>query len=348
MSLEVSDAVKNLLPQVPQGPAAVIDQLRPLADAGDDSATVVLAWCFLQAGRVPDGVPYARRAAALGATQIAANYASNLLSQPEQRDTTIEFTRIALSHGWQMDPLGWLSQFTQRGDLDGAVEMVRLTTESPSPARVDKEWDELLNRARSSRDEFGAELASVRSSREQAIEQIEGHENAVEAERRRLEELGKKIEILAHEAAADDLSKQYAQHAKRNERTAFWFTLAAVSVGLVAAAVAVYFTLKHANERDPDLTEGLVKAAVALPVALFAAYLGRLGSRYRRMAWRWRHVELQLRTVESYIAELSPERRNTLVEVLALRFFPGQGLDLDGSSVADDGPGLAALTRAQS
>jgi hypothetical protein len=345
--IEVSGAVRALLPQVAQSPAAVIDQLRPLADAGDDGAVILLAWCFLQAGRWLDGIEYGRRAAKLGATQIAAQYASNLSGQAEHRDLTIELTAAALSNGWQMDPLGWLAQFNQRGDTDGAAEMLRLTTVTPAAARADEEWDELLRRARSSREAFNAEISEVESSRQEAIREIEGHEDAVEVERKRLEELGKKIETLAHDAAADELAKQYANQAKRNERTAFWFTFAAVAVGLVAAAVAVYFTLEHADDRDPDLAEGLVKAAVALPVALFAAYLGRLGSRYRHMAWRWRHVELQLRTAEPYIAELSPERRVALIEVLALRFFPGQGLDLEGVSVADDGPGLSALARPQ-
>jgi hypothetical protein len=155
------------------------------------------------------------------------------------------------------------------------------------------------------------------------------HERSVAEEQERLSELGHKVELLAHEAAEEELSRQYARQAQRAERTAFWFTVAALVVGAAAVSLAAYFTLTHI-QHPPDIAAGLAKAAIAIPFALFAAYLGRLAGRYRQVAWRWRHVELQLRTADPYIAELDPERRRALVEALALRFFPGQPLDISG------------------
>jgi hypothetical protein len=100
-------------------------------------------------------------------------------------------------------------------------------------------------------------------------------------------------------------------------------TAAALLLGTLAVGLAAFFTLTHINDK-PDIAEGLPKAGISIPFALLAAYLGRLGARFRQIAWRWRHVELQLRTAESYIGELDSDRRSSLIEALALRFFPGQ------------------------
>ena len=50
-----------------KAPAAIADQLKPLADSGDDYAVVLAAWSLMQAGRWPEGIQYAERAAELGA-----------------------------------------------------------------------------------------------------------------------------------------------------------------------------------------------------------------------------------------------------------------------------------------
>jgi hypothetical protein len=186
-----------------------------------------------------------------------------------------------------------------------------------------------MERVREATATFDRHAAGVEEAKVKAIVSIESGERQVNEEVDRLASLGHKVETLAHEAASDELSRQYSIQAKRNERAAFWFELGALVVGAGAALVAAYFTWKHANDK-PGLTEGLAKAGIAIPVALFAAFLARLATRFRRMAWRWRHVELQLRTAEPYIAELGEDQRSRLVETLALRFFPGQPLDISG------------------
>lgn len=332
---QFSPELAALLPQLAQAPTPALDQLRALADAGDEDAAVFTAWAFQQAGRWPEGVPYAERAADRGAPAIAVNYASNMFGAPEHRDAALRLLTRALEAGWSIDPLGWIPALAQRGDTEGVLRLFELATTS-WPRSAGTEVDELMARLRGAREEFASRLTEVEHEKEVAITAIKEHESSVSEEQERLRQLGHKVEVLAHEAAADELSRQYAQQAKRSERTSLWYTVAALVVGAGAAALAAYFTLKHIND-ETNVAKGVARAAIAIPIALFAAYLGGLAGRYRQIAWRWRHVELQLRTAESYISELEPERRNALIESLALRFFPGQSLDVtSGASGESD------------
>jgi hypothetical protein len=337
----LSPEISALLPQIAQQPAAAADQLRALADTGDPHAIVLAAWALAQAGRWAEAIPYAERAGELGAVQIIGQYVGNMIGQPEHRDAALRMLRIGMAGGWQVDPLGWLPTFAQRGDAEGAATLIELAT-SGWPQTSGARADALVTRLSTAMKAFDDRIHEVDGAKRDAIEAIKTRESQVDAEVQRLADLGYKVETIAHAAASDELSRQYARQAKRNERSAFWFTVAAIVVGAGAAGIAAYFTLSHATD-GPSVAEALTKAGIAIPVALFATFLGRLASRFRQMAWRWRHVELQLQTAEGYIAELDKDQRARLVETLALRFFPGQPLDISGSS----GPESEGLVRTQ-
>src|SRR5689334_14356667 len=98
--------------------------MKSLADQGDDSAVVLAAWTLSQAGRWQEGVPYAKRAAELGAFMVAANYVGNMFSLPEQTNDALDLLASAMDGGWNVDPLGWLPAVAQRGDTAGANKLV--------------------------------------------------------------------------------------------------------------------------------------------------------------------------------------------------------------------------------
>ena len=327
----ISSEIEGLLPELGPQPAAVADRLKVLADAGDDQAVVLAAWSLLQAGRWQEGIPYAERAAELGSVQIVANYAGNMIGTPEHREKALSLLRAAMEGGWQVDPLGWLPTVVGQNDTAAAGVLIDLATSPPWPRLTGGRIDTLVDRLTKANETFESHAADVERAKTNAVTNIESGEKKVNEEVKRLSSLGHKVETLAHEAASDELSRQYSDQAKRNERAAFWFELLAIAVFVAAVAVAAYFTLTHVND-TPDLAEGLAKAGVSIPIALLALFLERLATRFRQMAWRWRHVELQLRTAEPYIAELDEQRRMNLIETLALRFFPGQPLDISGGS----------------
>src|SRR4051812_912367 len=112
---ELSPELAALVPQLVQ-PAAVVDQLRPLADGGDDYAVVLTAWALAQVGRWQEGIPYALEATKKGAGFVAANYVGNLMGAPEYREQALDLLSDAMDAGWAVDPFGWLPTFAQRSD----------------------------------------------------------------------------------------------------------------------------------------------------------------------------------------------------------------------------------------
>ena len=97
-----------------------------------------------------------------------------------------------------------------------------------------------------------------------------------------------------------------------------------------------------------DVSAILSKGLLTLPLVAVAGYFGGLARSHRRMAWHWRHVELQIRTAESYLAPLDDAARKTMLATLALRFFPGQTLNPqggEGQGATDTPEVVAALSR---
>ena len=292
---------------------------------------LLLAWAYAQAGRIPEGVPYVERLADHGATQVVAQYAANLIGSPDQREIAMRLLRRAMGTGWQVDPLGWIPSFAQRGDGEAVAELLELARLPWPAAPIEGELDDLVARLRDATRTFDSRLRTVDEARNVAVDSIAQHEQAIREEVSRLSKLGRRVERLSHEEAADTLGKQYAAEAKRNERAATWFTTGAILVGASAAFLAAYFTLKHINDNSMAV-EGLVKGTIAIPIAVFATYLGRQAGRFREVAWRWRHVELQIKTADPYISELPDDRRLAMTETLAARFFPGQSLNVEGGT----------------
>jgi hypothetical protein len=317
--------------------------VRQLADAGDENAVILAAWTLGKTGQWQEGLPYAKRAVDLGASWVAANYVGNMIGTPEHREAALAMLERALANGWSVDPLGWVGAVAQQGDAAGVKRILDLALQTWPETRQHELNHQLLDAFRGASHQLDSQIGQVEQSKTVAVEAIQGHEAAVEQERQRVAAVAKKALALAHGVASEELARQYADKAKWTQIAGWIFTGLAVLVGAGAAALAAVITLEYANDQDPDILLGLAKSAIALPIALLAAYLGRLAGRYRDMAWRLRHMELQLLTAELYIAELPEDRRAALVEQLALRFFPGQPLDITTGGGGNEGPGLAAV-----
>ena len=205
-----------------------------------------------------------------------------MIGTPEHRPAALRLLRIAMESGWQADPLGWLPTAAQQADARMAAELLDLSV-MPWPSIPDERVSALMERLHTATETFDRHATDVEDAKTKAIATIQSREKNVNQEVDRLANLGHKVEKLAHEAASDELSRQYSLQAKRNEKAASWFELGALVVGAGAAILAAYFTLRHADG-TADLTEGLTKAGIAIPIALFAAFLARLATRFRRMA----------------------------------------------------------------
>jgi hypothetical protein len=316
--------------------------IRPLADEGDAVATVLTAQYLMNAGNYAEGIPYAQKAARAGNGFIAQNYFGNLWGQPDHKVEAIAFLQLAMEAGYPGgNPIEYAPSAIQEGREDLAIQLLRLGI-GPQPAPARAAWEDLLDRAQQDESRIKSAAEEVDSHRATALEEIQKSEESLEENRDRAKRLVEETDQLVHEASAATLAREYGRHAQAEEERADRFTRAAILAGLVAAiGTAVIAYLAFSNESGVGAV--LTKGALTIPLILFAGYVARLAGQFRRKAWGWRHVELQIQTSEPFIALLDDGPRKALLAALALRFFPGQSQAPDGDAVADLGDPAAIL-----
>jgi hypothetical protein len=355
LTLDFSDELRTevaaALQQWPSNPQAAASAVRSLADREPEHAglAALAAMVTVQAGPSwQDGLPYARRAASAGLVTPLNNYYGNMLGDPSHLPEAIEFMGLLRDVGWPIDPLAHIPQVAQAGRTDLVEKLVDLASR-PAPSGARTQWEELLADTRASSDAVRHAASVVDTERDRALSAINGHEARVREERERMAALVAEVTDLANEGAAVQLAKEYAVQAKAVETTADRYTTASIALGAFAAlttCVIAYFAFKLESDAGAVVT----KAALALPVILFAGYVARLAAIHRQQAWRWRHIELQIRTARPFVSPLDEEQRKTLIAALALRFFPGQSVH-DGQAraadVSDPVAVLADLLRSQ-
>jgi hypothetical protein len=318
--------------------------LVPIADDGDRDAITLLAWMLVNMGRAGEGTRYANQAFEFGAMLALVNYGPNLLGQGNRPDG-IEWLRRAIAWGWPHDPLAYVQQVVQQGDPDAAFELLQLARTS-RPQLAANAVERVLDSARSSLSEIADLKSASTHARDEAVAAIDADATHIEDERKRVEGLVDDVTKLVHGVAAEQLATEYAKHADETEKTARNFTWGAIVFGAVAVGISLYIALKGVASGH-DAGSILSKGLLTLPVIALAGYFGGLAGSYRRMAWHWRHVELQIRTASPYIAPLEEAPRKAMVAALALRFFPGQALNPQSgdTEAATDTPSIvAALT----
>jgi len=305
-------------------------------------ANVLTAQYLINAGNVVEGIPYARKAARAGHGVIAQNYFGNLWGMPEHKSDAIEFLELTMAAGYPApNPVEHAPAAVQEGREDLALQLLRLgTAAQPAPARA--AWEELLASVQQDEARIKSAAEEVDSRRAGAIEAMGRSLESLDEDRERAKRLVEETSQLVHEASAATLAREYGRHAKAEEERADRYTRAAIGAGLLAAigtAVIAYL----AFSKESGVGAVLTKGALSIPLILFAGYLARLAGQFRKKAWGWRHVELQIQTSEPFIALLDDEPRKALLAALALRFFPGQSQTPDGDAVADLGDPAAIL-----
>ncbi len=284
---------------------------RPLADEGDTLANVLTAQYLVNAGSVQEGKPYAMRAAKAGNGMVAQNYFGNLWGQSEQKAEAIEFLMLAMDAGYPMDPLGHAPAAAQEGQDDAAIQLLRLAA-APHPSSAHAAWEELLARVGQDETRVHSAADEVEAHRIKALETIQASEKDIAQDRERVKRIVEETDQLVHDASAATLAREYGRHAHAEEIRAGRYTKAAIGGGLLAAvgtSVIAYLAFAHESGMGAILTKG----ALTIPLILFAGYLARLAGQFRRKAWAWRHVELQIRTSEPFIALLDEQPRKALL-----------------------------------
>jgi hypothetical protein len=306
-----------------QAPGQAIEQLQPIANAGDSTARALIAFFMLQQGQIDEGLPYARAAAQEGYGQIAQMYAVDLTQRgrPELREMAPEFVNWALQSGWPIDVFSLIVGSAQQGE-PAIVDQLLASGRGPYPHATTKLWDDLVAKAEGESAQISAAASQVTERRDGAITSINSEEEAIRDRRASAEQAADELGLVLSDVAAHSLAKDYGKDAKRTDNQARGYTIVSISLGCLSIAASLYglLTLKEGSGIDT----ALARAAFGLPFALFIPYMNSLASAHRKEAWRLRHVELQIRTANPFLTLLDDERRKETLATLALRFFPGQ------------------------
>ncbi|MBA3807201.1 MAG: hypothetical protein H0X28_02210 [Solirubrobacterales bacterium] len=109
--------------------------------------------------------------------------------------------------------------------------------------------------------------------------------------------------MLANKAGAFSLAEAYSLRAEQEERLGHRYTLWSLGLGVMTVSVIALVAILTLKEHT-SVTTAAQRAAFGIPLALLAAYVNRLASAYRNQAWKLRHLELQLRTLNPFLAGL--------------------------------------------
>lgn len=186
--------------------------------------------------------------------------------------------------------------------------------------------------------------AKVDGQKDQAFASIKEAVEAVDTRRKEAEQQASELGVVTSSIAATNLAEAYTEDAERTETLAWRYTFASLATGLLSIIVAGVGVYTAGTSSEVHVL--IARAALGLPVALFAAYVNNLASSHRREAWRLRHIELQIKTANPFLGLLARGLREDTLAALALRFFPGQeGVSFDGESTANYTPELIELLR---
>jgi tetratricopeptide (TPR) repeat protein len=319
--------------------ALAIQNLKPVAEATQHPALIaLLAYLYTNAGQYREGLPIAEQALAsgIGAGMIATNYANWAQTEPTFRPRVPEFVQTAIEGAWQIDPFGIAAQLVNQGDPDGAVRtLAQARVESPRDARA--RWTELLADVQAARGEIDGNVRVTEQARTEALRSIGDAEASIRREAERVRDLVHDAAVLIQGAGADQLASEYRTRANSARKAAARWTAATLVLGTLAIIFAAAFVLVGVS-RNHDISDTLTKAAISIPVFGLAFYLGRIGAEERKDARTWRHVELQIRTAQPYLANLPEIIRDDVQASLALRFFPGQAQSPHGGTDSDTEP----------
>lgn len=145
---------------------------------------------------------------------------------------------------------------------------------------------------------------------------------------------------LVHVIGNIGVTGNYKMEAGSERRSANVFRwIALLAMVLIVAGVAS--TLKVALQADAAWQQVFLRIGITIALAIPAAYAARESERHRRLERKYRRMELELSSIDTYLAKLPEATRHELKAKLAERFF-GQSEE-EGGSDRDDAVATSAL-----
>lgn len=208
----------------------------------------------------------------------------------------------------------------QRTDTSAQAEMSRRSAYDESEKRRRVEFEELLDSmserfesdASSFQDQAHKHIAEIRKAKEQA------------------EEL---LGVIGHTGMAHGY-KQYAD--EEREKESIWGKVAvAAFIGLILATCAFYFLMPNMDLSWTNLFFRLFIASIFLILGWYAATKSHNHGQMKKM---YRRLELELTSINPYLATLDIDKRRELIERFADKYFGQIQSDLQQQEVGVKSP----------
>jgi hypothetical protein len=282
-----------------------IDAIRPFADAEEPAALGLICWYLHQRGEsgIREGVPYAKRAAAVGLPWPAQYLLGNMIGDPQLREEVPSLVEALLAIGWtQVDPIGYAISPFQQGDRATALQIFDLIGPWPFPGQ----WTEHVESGRRAIESLRSIAGEAQEELGQFHELITSASGDVDSERSRVSTQAGSVLELLKQAADGTIKAEFDREAATNATESRRLWLFGLTVLGGAALLAVlplilhYFSLNTLEGRD------LLAAHFAPTVALGAVagvLLGRAKARDRSRQ-RARDLSVALGTMVVYSGQI--------------------------------------------
>ncbi|NIC36493.1 hypothetical protein HBJ58_07370 [Halomonas desiderata] len=189
-----------------------------------------------------------------------------------------------------------------------------------------KSEQEKLGKLRSSYEEsFDASIENSKTKLNGISEDLSSKAGGVISD---LEQLKEKAERLVHVIANTGMVGGYQRVANEERRVGrFWDGVSLLSLaGMVGFAIYAF----HGTFDDFNPGVFLARFGVVLTFAALAGYSARQADKHHKVERRNRRVELELASIDPFLAELPDDERNQVKAVVADRLFARE--DLQGGS----------------
>lgn len=333
--------------QQPDGPQTGTSNAVALAEqTGDVRAEAVATWALGNTGDWARAAEFAEKAAAKGSIGIATWAANNLQGQGDQslRRAALRLHSLVADAGPGVDFVTIAHQLVSVGDLDGAADAIEELVVA-RPHNVRTQWDTLIAEVQPRLKEIGDAAVAAATERDRVMKDMDEQQREVAGQREAVERLVSEVGGLANKAGGLVLANDYGERANTIEARANWATVISIVLAVLIAILAIVLAVDAWKDVEP-LRSALQKAPITVPFLLLNIYIARLAHGFREEAIKLRHIELQIRTANPFLGALDPERRQAVLAMLALRFFPGQEVAGSGKSPSeptDPGQAFAAL-----
>lgn len=175
--------------------------------------------------------------------------------------------------------------------------------------------------------------ASISTS-EAAVEEAMA---AIRARQKQAEEI---VGIISDEALIGEPSKRAAE----DKRSAFWWSMGAVALGLLAAVVAVIAIAKHTTS-DRDWIGFALKTLAVVAVGGVSAYAARQASEHRSAQRDLAHLAVQLAAIKPYLRDMGDTARDEVLRDVAGKLFGPRLLGTNGEEDVVLPPGTMQLVQ---